>query len=136
MKKKYDKHKVDSISLKLTENGVRVFQALTTHDALQAENYFSISLDILTRLYNAELIGARDFRRIFAHMLTLREIKTSSFVKMVSANYKKVLPLEIMFGRDEEREKYLSQTGIGERNFKTLIEDGNLKPSCRFSYAN
>lgn len=134
--KDYNKYSVANTSLKLTENGQLVVQLLTSKDAILAEHYFEISIETLIHLYNENNIGARDFRRIFAHLLSIKEIKNSGVVNMIMKNYKKVLPLEIMFGREDERNKYSSQKGIAELNYNLILQNSQLKLSCRYSYTN
>jgi hypothetical protein len=132
--KNYEKYKFDSSKISLTENGNAVMTALLNNSHHAAEHFFEISFETLIKLYKTKKIGARDFRRIFAHVLTVKEIENNSFLKQVNNKYKEILPLEIMLGREIEREKYSTQGGIGQSNFLKLTGSGTLKLSCKFVY--
>ena len=132
--KNYEKYRFDSSKISLTENGNAVMIALLNNSHQAAEHFFEISFETLIKLYETKKIGARDFRRIFAYVLTVKEIKNDSFLKQVNNKYKEILPLEIMLGRETEREKYSSQGGIGQSNYLKLTGSGTLKFSCKFVY--
>jgi hypothetical protein len=132
--RQYEKTKTDGTSIKLTGNGSAVLRILESPIVIQAKNYFPAALQTLTKLYNKNRIGARDFRRILAQILTYKMIEAESFIKMVQSQYKQTLPLEIFLGREGEREKYMSQGGLAEENYRRLTSNGELKMSCKFVY--
>ncbi len=132
--KDYNKIKANNATVRLTNNGSDVLASMANQQSVDAPRFFEISLMALIELYESDRIGARDFRRILTVLIGLKPIEGSDFFKMAKANYKKVLPLEIMLGRDAEREKLLNQGGITGKNYRLLIENGNLKMSCQFAY--
>lgn len=101
---------------------------------VQATKYFEIVLDSLETLYNEDKIGARDFRRILAYVMSFKDLSPGA-IKMIQERYKTVLPIEIMLSREGEREKYLSDSGTFLKNYKLLIKNGQLPLSCRFAYS-
>lgn len=128
------KVKKPNMTMNLTENGLSVVNTLSSPRFVAAKTYFGISLNTLIRLFNDKKIGARDLRRIFAYLLTLKEIDNPAIVEMVSTRFDKVLPLEIMFGRAREREKYLGLPGFGEDNFRKILDVGKIGLSCKFLF--
>lgn len=128
------KFKADGMKMKLTPNGSEVIALLTNEDYRQLKHYLEISLEVLIQLYNSDKIGAREFRRIFSYVLTLKKIETKDIFQVVLANYSKVLPLEIMFGRATEREKYSELEGYGGDNYKLILEKGKIRLSCSFLF--
>jgi hypothetical protein len=131
--KTYGQYAVSNASLKLTNNGSAVAEILSSNEALQAEKYFELSLKALTVLYEGNKIGARDFRRIFAHILTLKPVESPQFIQRVAKESRNILPLEIMFGREGEREKYLSQPSeLGKKNYEAFLRGGQIGLSCKF----
>ncbi len=129
-----EKFKGDGMKMKLTPNGSEVIAALEKEEYRVLEHYLEISLEVLIQLYNADKIGARDFRRIFSYILTLKEIETKDIFQVVLANYRDVLPLEIMFGRMDEREKYAELGGYGGANYKLILEKSKIGLSCSFLF--
>ncbi len=124
----------DEKKKKLTANGSEVLAMLAKEDYRALEHYLEISLEVLIQLYNADKIGVRDFHRIFSYVLTLKGIETKDIFKVVSVNYRDVLPLEIMFGRASEREKYSELEGYGSENYKLILEKVKIPLSCSFLF--
>lgn len=129
-----EKFKAASVKMNLTPNGAEASAMLTKEEYRALEHYLEISLEVLIQLYNADKIGVHDLHRIFSYVLTLREIETKDIFKVVSVNYRDVLPLEIMFGRASEREKYSELEGYGSENYKLILEKVKIPLSCSFLF--
>ncbi len=132
--KDYEKIKVGNSTLKLTSNGQKVLQDFTTPGVLQDERYFEVALETLTKLYEDGKIGVRDFRNIFAYILGVKPITSESFITLVRSRYQRIMPLEILLGREEERQSLLSSGGIKEQNYRLLTDNGRLKLSCKYVF--
>ncbi len=133
--KDYEKFRIDGSSqIKLTQNGYVVLSTLNNSTYLGDKHFYEISLSNLIELYESNKIGARDFRRIFIHILGLKPIENKEFITMVQKNYLDILPLDIMLARSREREKYSSMGGVLEANYKLLVDNGNLPLSCKFLF--
>lgn len=132
--KNYGKMAIGDEKMKLTQNGQDMLRMLAADGNIQAPHFFKISLTALLNMHEQDKLGARDFRRIFNYLLSLKPIESSAVSTFIKNNYKKSIALEIMFGRDAEREKYSQQGGLAEENYKKIISDSNIKPSCKFIY--
>lgn len=135
VEKDYKKRTENGMSLKLTENGSKVFAILNNSVANQTKHFFEISFVNLVLLFKERKIGARDFRRIMSYILTLRSIENTNFASNVQKFYNdsslSITPLNIMLGSPKMRKKYLeSSSDIGNENYRLLIENGNLPLKC------
>jgi hypothetical protein len=131
-KYEYNTQKTAQGKMKLTQNGLAVLNALSAPQNFTVPKYLEISLDVLAREYQANKIGARDFRRIFITILENQEITNEKFVATFQASYRKLLPLEIAMGKPDVREKYMELSGMAGVNYKKLASGGALPLSCKF----
>lgn len=132
----YGKFQVGNEKIRLTKNGYEVVSLLTSKDSVQAKNHIGISFDFLVEQFREDKIGARDFRRIFVHLLEREKITDPDFFAYVRSFYKEILPVEITLGRADERQKYSSGSANLSHNYNELVKNGNLPLSCRFAYSN
>jgi hypothetical protein len=128
----YDKVEFNGQTIKLTDNGSVVLKLIVDSKSLNSVYYHEQVLESLINLYQLNKIGSRDFKRLFELSLSLKDIQNQDFFIMAQKNYKKVYPLEVFLGKENERKDALKSGGFLSKNYQKIID--NLALSCQFIY--
>lgn len=129
----YRESLIDHTSFDLSENAVPIADLFFRSDSIKADHYYEIATETLMKLYEEQMIGSRDVRRIFPYLLNKKPITSDSYIQMLQARYSGSHPFNFMFGKPSEREKMLeSLPETAKQNYLELIDNGQLPISCKY----